>query len=72
VLIKNILSVIIIYKIEIKYANNNIHQNAIKNEDNQQKIIINIMLQYRCWVTDKYHVSQAIRNKNNADHKILE
>jgi hypothetical protein len=62
----------IIYKIESNYVNNNIYRNAIKNEDNQQKIIINIMLQYRCLLTDKYHVPQTIRNKNDADHKILE
>jgi hypothetical protein len=36
----------------------------IKNEDNQYKILIDIILQCRFWFTDKHHIFQAIRDEN--------
>jgi hypothetical protein len=34
-----------------------------KHEGNQQKIIIDIVLQCRHWLTNKYHIHQIIRNE---------
>jgi hypothetical protein len=39
------------------------HQNMIKSEDNQYKILIDIIHLCICSI-DKYHIPQAIRNEN--------